>query len=262
MGKVKNTGAGGFPAVNKPVGFWDKKSAVYPRYNTDENSYEARVLGLIKSAGVDFAGKSVLDIGCGSGMLTIKIALLADRVTALDISPGMLEVLSADAEAHDVRNIERVCADFAKYVPETRHDIVFCSMTPAVADEAGKKKLLSLEGATVVFTGTRESARSNVMNPLFEERGVVPYPLKTAIAMKNILDFEGISHETVPLEGTWRVGFEREKLEFAVRSTMEGHGIELDDGFLREYLEKFKGDDGRWWEVTDYFLEIVIWKNP
>src|SRR4051794_25816295 len=46
---------------------------------------------MVDSAG-QLAGKRVLDLGCGSGDLTVLLAMAGARVTGVDLSPGMVDV--------------------------------------------------------------------------------------------------------------------------------------------------------------------------
>ncbi|MCM2372942.1 class I SAM-dependent methyltransferase [Aporhodopirellula aestuarii] len=56
---------------------------------------------------VDFiaAGKKVLDVGCGSGVITLFAALKSDHVTAVDISPQAIENTRQNCETHNVKNV-------------------------------------------------------------------------------------------------------------------------------------------------------------
>jgi SAM-dependent methyltransferase len=55
------------------------------------------------------AGESVLDIGCGPGVISLPFSKFAKTVTAVDSSPGMLEVLRENAKAQKLGNI--VCVN-------------------------------------------------------------------------------------------------------------------------------------------------------
>ncbi len=55
----------------------------------------------------DVAGKDVLEIGCGTGRHTLRLARQGNRVTALDLSPGMLAQARAKLAGFEVRLIER-----------------------------------------------------------------------------------------------------------------------------------------------------------
>lgn len=54
----------------------------------------------------DVTGKDVLEIGCGTGRHTLRLARHGNRVTALDLSPGMLVQARAKLAGFDVRLIE------------------------------------------------------------------------------------------------------------------------------------------------------------
>lgn len=83
---------------SSPVSRWFNKTfrkAVFDRYDL-----------AFKHAG-DVTGKSVLDIGCGSGIYSADFARRgAKRVVGVDFSANMLDLARAEARRHDV---ERIC---------------------------------------------------------------------------------------------------------------------------------------------------------
>ncbi len=50
-------------------------------------------------------GMTVLDMGCGSGQLTIPLARVAAEVIAVDLSPSMIELLRRNLERERVQNV-------------------------------------------------------------------------------------------------------------------------------------------------------------
>lgn len=56
---------------------------------------------IIKKLG-DIKGKKILDLGCGAGEASIYFAKKGAKVTATDISKGMLEVVNKVAQKHNV----------------------------------------------------------------------------------------------------------------------------------------------------------------
>jgi SAM-dependent methyltransferase len=76
-------------------------------------------------------GESVLDIGCGPGVLSLPFSKFAKTVTAVDASPGMLKVLRESAKTQKLGNI--VCVNkFWRDVQvgvdiKTKYDIVISS---------------------------------------------------------------------------------------------------------------------------------------
>lgn len=63
---------------------WSSNYDVYPNPTVamDERHFPAQWK--------DLAGRRVLDVGCGTGRHTLKIAAQGNRVTGIDLSPGML----------------------------------------------------------------------------------------------------------------------------------------------------------------------------
>jgi 2-polyprenyl-3-methyl-5-hydroxy-6-metoxy-1,4-benzoquinol methylase len=68
---------------------------------TDERS-DAEVAGLAKIASLD-APMRILDIPCGFGRHTNRLAVLGHQMTGMDLYPGFLELARRDAEARGVQ---------------------------------------------------------------------------------------------------------------------------------------------------------------
>ena len=57
------------------------------------------LLGVLDQRGLDLASLRVLDFGCGTGLLTAKLAAQASAVLGVDASPAMLQRLQAKIDA-------------------------------------------------------------------------------------------------------------------------------------------------------------------
>jgi cyclopropane fatty-acyl-phospholipid synthase-like methyltransferase len=72
---------------------------------------------------------AALDYGCGTGLLALSIAPRVRRLTAVDSSRGMLDVLARKADAAGVRNVVLLQADFADGPhPPGPYDLIVSSM--------------------------------------------------------------------------------------------------------------------------------------
>jgi ribosomal protein L11 methyltransferase len=77
---------------------------------------------------VDFRGRSVIDMGCGTGVLAILAAKLgASKLTAIDIEEWACENSRENAERNGVEDMEVVFGDAAALL-NRRADIVFANI--------------------------------------------------------------------------------------------------------------------------------------
>ena len=193
------------PKDPKTREFWDNKARTFPRFEEGEDNYEAGMLKRIREHGVDLRGRTVLDVGCGSGMYTIRLAREAERVTAVDISQGMLDILREDAGAQGLDNIDYVRAEWMEFDSDATFDVVFCSMTPAIRDDESRFKLLRHAGGHTVFMGFAGLMNSNIMTPLYAHYGVTPKIFTNGTDMRLWLEDHNVPYTLYPIEGTWVV---------------------------------------------------------
>jgi SAM-dependent methyltransferase len=70
----------------------------------------------------NFKGK-ILEIGAGTGRITIPLLKQGLNITALDIAPKMLEILKAKADKENL-SVKTVCADMRKFKLAEKFDAV------------------------------------------------------------------------------------------------------------------------------------------
>ena len=68
---------------------------------------------------VDFAGKSVFEVGCGRGTLTWHYAQKAARVTAIDSKAEAIAIAQADTPESLKERVTFIAADIAEFTPAT-----------------------------------------------------------------------------------------------------------------------------------------------
>jgi ubiquinone/menaquinone biosynthesis C-methylase UbiE len=100
----------------------------------DENPRRVKVANDIADAisceSILTSDMDVLEFGCGTGLLTLRLRPLVHSVTGVDSSQGMLSVIRAKIEAQHLSNIKALYLDLEKGdVLEGRYDVVVCSMT-------------------------------------------------------------------------------------------------------------------------------------
>ncbi|MGE4423679.1 MAG: class I SAM-dependent methyltransferase [Pseudodesulfovibrio sp.] len=239
--------------------YWNNHARSFPRFEEGEDNYEAGVMRMIREHGVDFRGASVLDVGCGSGMYTIRIAREAARVTALDVSDVMLDILRKDAGALGLRNIDYVRSDWMDYDGDETFDIVFCSMTPAIISEESRFKLLRHAHGKTVFMGFAGLMKSDVMTGLYAHYGVTPRLFANGTDMRNWLDEQSIPYAAYPVEGTWTVKSPLKKLADSCTTFLSQYGVTAERRHLLSYLAAFEEEPGVYVERTQYRIDLLIW---
>jgi ubiquinone/menaquinone biosynthesis C-methylase UbiE len=84
-----------------------------------------QVVDAVLAAADHRGGGQVLDLGCGTGQLSIPLAEAGADVTAVDISPLMIEKLAAKAETAGIRNLKGVVVSMEELdVPPQSLDLV------------------------------------------------------------------------------------------------------------------------------------------
>lgn len=107
---------------------WTKRATSWDaNYHPDhaDNPALGRVVAAVVAAGGAGPTTTVVDLGAGSGQLSIPLARQAGRVLAVDISPTMIDLLRANALSAGITNIEaRVSPIEALDIPPASIDLV------------------------------------------------------------------------------------------------------------------------------------------
>lgn len=150
------------PDEEKWLSFWDGEAAAYlARVKTEEKVYTGIIDYLLRE-GVLRENDSVLDIASGPGTYTLQFAPHAKRVSALDLSGGMLAALMKEAGERGISNIRPVQSAWKDYSEAVKYDLVFTALSPAVQgpDEFLRMETFSSRSCCFVTTGTEEQSRA------------------------------------------------------------------------------------------------------
>ena len=101
---------------------WDKKSESYAKFSGELGVFGKRVFEILRGWGVSFAGKSVLDVGAGTGVYSLYLASLGAKVTAIDSSEGMLRELRRSAQEFGIALQNVLNLSFAEFCERLSRD--------------------------------------------------------------------------------------------------------------------------------------------
>ena len=107
---------------------WDRNEAVQAYA---EGAFES-LTSLAATTGFALTGATVCDFGCGTGLLTMRLADICARVDAVDTSAGMLEVLGTKIDRCGWKHVRSF-----RQLPSTPqgYDLIVCSSVLSFVDD-------------------------------------------------------------------------------------------------------------------------------
>ena len=110
--------------------------------------------------------KNVLEIGCGTGRLAVRVASLCSSFTGIDISPETVK--RAEKNLSGCQNVSLVCGDFLTYPFSSRFHIIYSSLTFMHIEDKQKAivKITDLleQGGRLVLSIDKEKSEYIEMN--------------------------------------------------------------------------------------------------
>lgn len=233
------------PKKNNPES-WDNIAPKFSKW-MEKDDYPKKILNKIKIEPND----SVLDVGCGSGAITIPMAKTAKKVTAMDISSKMLEILLEQAEKSNINNInilnKRI--EDVKVDEVGKHDVVVASRSlngvANIQKELEKINKISQKYVFITLWGVDNRKFEREMAELL---GRTSHSHPDYIYVYNILHQMGIYANVEMLECNtrnfyntteealdrlrWRIGDLNEEEESILRKYLEETMIKTEDGTL------------------------------
>ncbi|REK74746.1 class I SAM-dependent methyltransferase [Paenibacillus paeoniae] len=132
-----------------PTRTFDQKAKTFNEHSFSEEGRKRtkRIMNWLEGQGVPFENASILDIGAASGVFSVPFVERGARVTAVETSPPLIELLE--------QNISKIAEGQVKIVPEPfekidveaigwskAFDLVFVSMSPVIHNWESVEKVL------------------------------------------------------------------------------------------------------------------------
>lgn len=99
------------------------------KYDTEKQIELAKVI--VKEVRLelqDSKSKSLIDYGCGTGLISLELSEQVDSVLLVDSSKEMLGVVKTKISKRGITNSKVLLSDFTKSTPELNTDIVLMSL--------------------------------------------------------------------------------------------------------------------------------------
>lgn len=228
----------GFQA--KPASAWDARAA-QSSWKRRHDDYSEAFLARLDLSGVDTA----LDVGCGSGLLSLPIAMRVGHVHALDYSAGMLDGLRAAINRDGASNITPWVLSWTDdWHDVPRCDLAIASRSLMVPDlEAALHKLdaHARQRACITFATGPRAGVPELADLLGRDWAPMPdhrYPINMLLDMARepqvdylpesvrdvVQDADGLVRQTVELFGALDVDEEARVREWHARSPQHRFG--------------------------------------
>lgn len=155
--------------------YWDKAAVTY---NRDKKEIQDRRLEksmrFLSEKGLVFEGMQVLDIGCGTGLLSLELARHGAIVTALDFSPKMLERVQEEITPDIKEKVTLVCEDFfTTNINDNgwykKFDLVIAFMSPGVATPDALFKMMDCSKNGCAIRGWAQKKPHPFLSDLWEK---------------------------------------------------------------------------------------------
>lgn len=132
-----------------PSRSFDHKAKIFNEQSFSEEGRERtrRIMNWLEEQGVQFEDASVLDIGAASGVFTVPFAERGARITAVETSPPLIELLQENTSKFANDQVSIVPLPFEDIDVVSKgwkgaFDLVFVSMCPIVHNWESVEKLL------------------------------------------------------------------------------------------------------------------------
>ena len=249
--------------VNEKI-FWDSRARNYPLpYQPATAAKTRRLLRLLGGMGVKFAGKTVLDIGCGTGVYALLLAPEAKAVAGVDSSAAMLRIFRAERDRRGIKNAACLLSAWAKLpvsAVKGKFDIALASMTMAIKTKAD---LLKMEAAAprCVYIGWAGVRRNTLLEKVYAAHGVKYRPPAGAERTLSLLAGLGRRPAVKYVRDSWEKRASPEATLAEIEISMRVNGAEFRRGWTEDLLRRrTRGGEVR--QFTRVRKALITWCPP
>jgi len=245
--------------------FWDSRAPNYPLpFEPATAAKTRRILRLLGTLGVNFRGKSVLDIGCGTGVYALQLAARASRTLGIDSSAAMLKVFRRERRKLRIGNSSCRQAYWSAVPPaevRKKFDIALASMTAAIKTRADLLKMEAAAGERCVYIGWAGRRRNALLEKVYAGHGLKYEAPEGAGRTLKFLKALGRKPGILYIKDSWTKSASPEETlrEIAVSMKVNGAGLrrEWTEELLKEHTRR-----GIVRQRTSMRKALITWVPP
>lgn len=249
------------PQLDRQADFWNARAAHYP--GAEVPDHRERMLGRLARIPEEARprpGQNILEIGAGTGVFSVYAAGLGAKVTALDISPRMLERLQAHPLGGQVAT---ACVDWRSVDPDefgwrATFDSAWAHMVPSFRDEQDFLRMEACSRGWCVFVGWGRERWDPWLQAAFAAYGV-PWEVPPGAPLAcDLLRRLGREVEPVYMAETWR---RSRSCDAAVNDAVDHlsvRGVVADRDLLAR-LAAERSQDGWMDDAAEVEIGIMAW---
>lgn len=252
----------------KLTNYWKERAQSFPRPSQKPERAKSRlIIERIKAMGVAVAGTRILEIGCGTGLMTLPLAGEAEQVTALDLSHEMLAILEDELTAAGLSNVVLRRGSWQSFDPRAKGlgrswDSVWAVRSTAVNNLEDLERMEQCAKTWCVFAGAEAIARRpSVIEDLLACHGIPSILSPSPSDVCGMLEQRGRKPARETIRLTW-------KRKCSVEECLKGltRHVELYDASPQRAVieEALRAQcPGGLLELTNrVVLGLVVWRVP
>ena len=229
---------------------WDQKAKTYGKFSKNLSEFQIKFFEILDNFDIKFENKTIVDIGCGTGIYSLYLANFCKNILGVDSSKEMLKEFENSAKKYNITNTKTILSNFANFKSDEKFDIAFLTMSPALQNESDFAKFINLANLRI-YMNWEKQRNSTLLNPFFEkykksENEPIVFKLERFLKNQNIPFKTQILNEVRHSKRTLNEAFENVKwhLSFIAKNIDEQAILndlnkQIKDGFIDDEVEIF-----------------------
>lgn len=222
-----------------PANSFDSKAGIFNEqvFSGEGRKRAKRIMNWLEGQGVSFESHSILDIGAASGGFSVPFAERGARVTAVESSLPLVELLKENLAAFDVTNRVQIVHERFEEIDVSAKswsqafDLVFVSMCPIIENWESVSKVLKCAKQFCYISmpaGSREHSLEKEIWPLVTDQPVRTEHMEMGYLL-HLLYLKGYAYETLITKETQTKEMSAEAALQEVIAWLERHGLAIDE---------------------------------